>query len=67
MREYLRDVDVLIDGKYNAALNPGVGKLKWRGSSNQRVIDVPASLEEGRIIEYLDFNGQPISRNEQRG
>lgn len=62
--DYLADVDVLIDGKYVAALNPGIGKLKWRGSFNQRVIDVQKSLKAGRVVEYIDFNGHTIAENE---
>ena len=51
---YLKDkpvlnyVDVLVDGQYVDALhNP---TLKWKGSSNQRVIDVQKSLSENTII-----------------
>lgn len=62
---YLHDVDVLIDGKYDKVLNPGPGKAKWRGSTNQRVIDVQKSLEKGWIVEYVDFNGKTISENER--
>lgn len=47
-KEVLKYVDVLIDGQYVEELrNP---KLKWRGSSNQRVIDVQKSLKEGKVI-----------------
>lgn len=28
--------------------------LKWRGSKNQRVIDVQRSLKEEKIIKYAD-------------
>ena len=28
--------------------------LKWRGSSNQRVIDIKESIKEGKIILYCD-------------
>jgi len=27
--------------------------LKWRGSSNQRVIDIKKSLEKNKIVEYI--------------
>ena len=54
--EYLKDkevvkyLDVLVDGQYVDELhNP---KLKWKGSSNQRVIDVQESLKNNRIIEF---------------
>ena len=49
--EILREVDVLIDGKFQADKRDIM--LKYRGSSNQRVIDVKKSLEEGKIIEIL--------------
>ncbi|MBF1194556.1 MAG: anaerobic ribonucleoside-triphosphate reductase activating protein, partial [Fusobacterium periodonticum] len=26
---------------------------KWRGSSNQRVIDIKKSLEKNKIVEYI--------------
>lgn len=52
--EYLKDkevmkyIDVLVDGQYKDELhNP---TLKWRGSSNQRVIDVPKSLQTNEVI-----------------
>ena len=28
--------------------------LKWKGSSNQRVIDVQASLRENRVVLYAE-------------
>ena len=49
-KEAMKYVDVLVDGRYVDELhNP---KLKWKGSSNQRVIDVQKSLNEGQIILY---------------
>lgn len=48
-KEVLKYVDVLVDGTYVDSLrNP---TLKWRGSSNQRVIDVQKSLKENKIYE----------------
>ena len=49
--EILREVDVLIDGKFQADKRDIM--LKYRGSSNQRVIDVKKSLEKGNIVEIL--------------
>ena len=47
-KEILNYADVIVDGQYVDELrNP---TLKWRGSSNQRVIDVPKSLKEGNIV-----------------
>ena len=43
-------IDILIDGRYIDDLRDY--KLKFRGSSNQRIIDVQKSLKEGGIILY---------------
>lgn len=40
--------DVLVDGRYIDELRDI--SLHWRGSSNQRVIDVKQSLEKGEIV-----------------
>ena len=42
--------DVWIDGPYIDNLRDL--RLKWRGSSNQRVIDVQQSLNQGKVIEF---------------
>lgn len=52
VKQYLTDVDILIDGQYVAALNPGINKVLWRGSTNQRIIDVQQSLKQNKIIIY---------------
>ena len=47
-KEVLKYVDVLVDGTYMDELhNPS---LKWRGSSNQRVINVQESLKQKNVI-----------------
>lgn len=49
-KEVLKYIDVLIDGQFMVKLfDP---RLKWRGSSNQRVIDVQKSLKNKEIILY---------------
>lgn len=48
--ELLKLTDVLIDGKFELALKSE--KAKFRGSTNQRAIDVKNSLKENRIIEH---------------
>ena len=46
----LRDVDVVVDGPYIEAERDPL--LEWRGSANQRVIDVQASLTQGCAVEH---------------
>jgi len=46
-KEVLNYIDVLVDGTYNNELNDPT--LKWRGSSNQRVIDVKESIKNNNI------------------
>ena len=49
-KEIMNYIDVLVDGRYEADLyNP---KLKWCGSSNQRIIDVKKSLKNKKIILF---------------
>ena len=42
--------DVVVDGKYVEELRDIT--LKWKGSSNQRVIDMGKTIREGKIILY---------------
>lgn len=54
-KEILKYIDVLVDGQYKDELsNP---KLKYCGSSNQRVIDVKKSLLNNEIILFDEMVG----------
>ncbi len=48
-KEVLNYIDVLVDGRYSDELHDPT--LKWKGSSNQRVIDVQKSLKDNKIFE----------------
>jgi anaerobic ribonucleoside-triphosphate reductase activating protein len=48
--EIMKYIDVLVDGHYVGGLRDIT--LPWRGSSNQRVIDVQASLKNNNITLY---------------
>lgn len=62
--EMMNYIDVLVDGPYIEELNPGRGALKWRGSRNQRVIDIKATRASGSVIWAKDFNGKYIYQND---
>ena len=56
-RDVLSYVDVLVDGRYVDSLHVNDDmrqEYMWRGSSNQRLIDVQASLKSGSAVEYTD-------------
>ena len=50
--EIIRSIDVLIDGEYVDEQRDIT--LKWRGSKNQRAIDIQKSLAERKVILYCD-------------
>ena len=47
-RQIISKCDVLVDGRYVDSQRDIT--LRWRGSSNQRVIDVKKSLLKGEIV-----------------
>lgn len=51
-RELLEHLDVLVDGPFIQAKKNL--SLRFRGSENQRLIDVPKSLEAGEIVLWQD-------------
>lgn len=48
-KEICKYLDVLVDGQYIDELRDPT--LKWRGSKNQRVIDVRKTLKSGEIVQ----------------
>ena len=59
-REYLSYLDVLVDGPFIEAKKNLM--LRFRGSENQRLIDVPASLKENKIVLWQDWHGREGER-----
>lgn len=54
--EYLSYLDVLVDGPFIEAKKNL--SLRFRGSENQRLIDVPASLAAGETVLWRDWQGE---------
>lgn len=53
-KNLLNYIDVLVDGKFeleNKSLN-----IKFRGSTNQRIINVPKSLKDGKTREIKKYD-----------
>ena len=50
--EIVKNVDVMVDDKYIDSQR-NISK-KWAGSNNQRVISIPESLKQNKIILYCD-------------
>lgn len=55
-REYLSYLDVLVDGPFIEAKKNL--SLRFRGSENQRLIDMPATIAKGEIVLWEDWQGQ---------
>lgn len=51
-REIIRKCNIMVDGKYIDSKRDV--SLKWRGSSNQRVIDIQKTLQRGEIVLHCN-------------
>ena len=54
--EMLSLIDVLVDGEFVQELYNI--SLQFRGSENQRIIDVQKSLASGEVVEYIPKSGK---------
>jgi len=55
--DFLNQIDVLIDGKFD--ISKRNLSLEFRGSSNQRIIDIPKSLKNKEVILF-DLNNKEL-------
>ena len=59
-KEFLSYLDVLVDGPFVESQKNL--SLRFRGSENQRLIDVPASLKQGKVVLWQDWQGKEKER-----
>ena len=59
-QEFLSYLDVLVDGPFVESQKNL--SLRFRGSENQRLIDVPASLKQGKVVLWQDWQGKEKER-----
>ena len=57
-KEFLKCIDVLVDGPF--ILSQKSFDVKFRGSKNQRIIDVTKSLKEKKPVIIEDFENKKI-------
>lgn len=57
VKEILSRIDILVDGPFVKSQDHNL--INWRGSANQRPIDVPASLQAERLV-ILDWDAPRI-------
>lgn len=62
VRKFLEQLDILIDGRFILAKR-SIAAL-FRGSTNQRIIDVPASLKENKTIVSTKYKDPELSQED---
>lgn len=55
-RELLELIDILVDGRYLKDQHDSL--LQFRGSRNQRILDVPKSLAAGKPVIWAKLHDQ---------
>lgn len=60
--DFLKEIDILVDGRF--LIKKKSYTVKFRGSSNQRLIDVKKSLKSGNTVIYdLDKSNKRMFYN----
>ena len=62
IKNFLENIDVLVDGKFQ--LEKKSYDVVFRGSKNQRLIDVQKSLKENKTVLLKQYNN---SENNKKG
>ena len=52
-KELLKYIDIIVDGKFEEDKKDL--KLQFRGSSNQKIVDVKQSLQTGQIVKEIQY------------
>ena len=55
-KDLLESIDVLVDGRFE--MEKRSLDISWRGSTNQRLVDVKKSLEKGEVVLYDETENQ---------
>lgn len=51
MTSFMNNIECIVDGRFEIDKK---GEYKFKGSSNQRIIDVQRSLQNGTVVEWID-------------
>ena len=62
IKDFLNNIDVLVDGKF--VLSQKSYDVAFRGSKNQRLIDVKKSLESNTVVEIKKYDKFSKNKNE---
>ena len=62
--DFLKEIDVLVDGKFELAKKNY--QAIFRGSYNQRIIDVASSLKEKKVVLVEKYNTNKKTTNRER-
>lgn len=61
LEELLNNIDVLVDGKFIESKKSL--DIPFRGSTNQRIIDIKESMQKSQRIEIKEYKEEPDQKN----